>query len=296
MEKKTLTRQASHAGSWYTDDSEDLRNFLSTCLASAEAKFTGPGLIKLIIGPHAGYSFSAKTAAWAYKNVDPSKYKRVILLGPSHHSPIDCCVLTKCTAYETPLGNIEIDTEGVGKLVKTEGFKYMSLKQDEEEHSLEMHIPFIKLVFGKTPIKLIPIMVGSIDFKKEQKYGKALVDYMKDDETLFIASSDFCHWGMNYDYFYYKKEDGQIFECIEKLDRRGMALIEKNDPEGFHAYFEETENTICGRHPIAIMINAIKEAGWKHETKFVHYSQSDKVKQASEFSVSYAAAYSAKIP
>eukprot|EP01022_Parablepharisma_sp_SALTPOND_P025349 TRINITY_DN58_c0_g1_i1.p1 TRINITY_DN58_c0_g1~~TRINITY_DN58_c0_g1_i1.p1 ORF type:complete len:331 (-),score=35.06 TRINITY_DN58_c0_g1_i1:37-1029(-) len=296
MEKKGLSRKASHAGSWYTDDSEDLRELLAVALSAAEKKSPATGLVKLVIGPHAGYAYSAKTAAWAYKCIDPIKYKRVILLGPSHHAPMNWCALSKCAIYETPLGNIEVDTEGIEKLSKIEGFQLMSLKQDEAEHSLEMHLPFIRHVFGKAPIKLIPIMVGNIGPDKEKYYGEVLAGYMKDDETLFIASSDFCHWGMNFDYFYYKKEDGQIFESIEKLDRRGMEIIEKNDPEGFNKYLEETENTICGRHPISITLNAVKAAGGKYETKFVHYSQSNKVKQMTEFSVSYAAAYSAKLP
>lgn len=296
MEKKGLSRKATHAGSWYSDDSTDLKNEIEESLKAAEKKAATTGFVKLLIGPHAGYSFSLKTAAWAYRNVDPTKYHRVVLLGPSHHMALDYCALSKCAVYETPLGNIDLDVEAAAKLSKIEGFKFMSLKQDESEHSLEMHIPLIRYVFGKTPIKLLPIMVGSLDPAAEEKAGKALAEYMKDDETLLIASSDFCHWGMNYDYMYYKKEDGQIFECIEKLDRRAMALIEATDIDGLHKYFDETENTICGRHPITVMLNAIKAAGCKFETKFVHYSQSNQVKHTHEFSVSYASAYAAKLP
>jgi len=43
-----------------------------------------------------------------------------------------------------------------------------------------------------------------------------------------------------------------------------MDLIEAQDPEGFHHYLEVTENTICGRHPIAVFMNAIKAYGIKN--------------------------------
>ena len=42
------------------------------------------GLLKAIIGPHAGFTYSGPTAAWAYKNIDPLHFDRVVLLGPSH--------------------------------------------------------------------------------------------------------------------------------------------------------------------------------------------------------------------
>lgn len=45
------------------------------------------------------------------------------------------------------------------------------------------------------PFKLVPIMVGSTDPKFEEYFGKYLVKYFDDPNTIFIISSDFCHWG-----------------------------------------------------------------------------------------------------
>eukprot|EP00826_Nyctotherus_ovalis_P043349 TRINITY_DN4555_c0_g2_i3.p1 TRINITY_DN4555_c0_g2~~TRINITY_DN4555_c0_g2_i3.p1 ORF type:complete len:296 (+),score=83.20 TRINITY_DN4555_c0_g2_i3:181-1068(+) len=293
MKAALPSRRATHAGLWYTDDPKELESQLSSLLASAE-EYKGAGLVKYIIGPHAGYAYCAKTAAWAYKCVDPNKYKRVVLLGPSHFVHINCCAVTKCGMYKTPLGGMEVDRETVEKLLKTNGFKTMEVGVDEREHSLEMHMPLLKHVFGERKVLLVPIMVGSISKEQEKEYGEVLAEFMKDDETLFAVSSDFCHWGKRFGYTYYKKEDGEIFESIEKLDRRGMEAIEKNDAKAVEQYFEETNNTICGRHPIAIAIHALQISGGAFETKFVHYSQSSKATSGSDSSVSYASAYSAK--
>jgi len=65
--------------------------------------------LKAIIGPHAGYAYSGPCAAWSYINIDPTKYSRVFLLGPAHHTYTDGCALSKCSVFETPLGDIEID-------------------------------------------------------------------------------------------------------------------------------------------------------------------------------------------
>ena len=34
---------------------------------------------------HAGFSYSGPTAAYAYKQIDPSMVNKVFILGPSHH-------------------------------------------------------------------------------------------------------------------------------------------------------------------------------------------------------------------
>ena len=63
--------------------------------------------------------------------------------------------------YQTPLGDIEIDSDMVSELLASKMFKEMNIKVDEAEHSLEMHLPYIKKVLGEN-IKLIPIMVGNL--------------------------------------------------------------------------------------------------------------------------------------
>ena len=54
-------------------------------------------LLKAVIGPHAGFDYSGATAAWAYKNIDATKYNRVVLLGPSHSLGFQQIGLTACT-------------------------------------------------------------------------------------------------------------------------------------------------------------------------------------------------------
>lgn len=49
---------------------------------------------------------------------------------------------------------------------------------DEKEHSLEMHIPFIKKIFGDHAFKLVPIMVGNLNAKSEQAIGQKLAPYL----------------------------------------------------------------------------------------------------------------------
>jgi len=91
-----------------------------------------------------------------------------------------------------------------------------------------MHLPFIKLyeLVSKVKIKLIPIMVGSTSSKTEELYGKLFAKYFDRDDTVFIISSDFCHWGRNFDYYPYDKSKGEVFQSIEAMDKEGIQLIE----------------------------------------------------------------------
>ena len=137
-------------------------------------------------------------------------------------------------------------------------------------------------------------MVGELSDENYHKYAENLLPYFLDDRTLFVVSSDFCHWGDNFEYqpILNGFKENEIYKSIEKLDRQGMELIEAQDYDGFKAYLKETENTICGRNPIQLLLAIIQLASKSHTigTKFVKYDQSNAVKNKSDMSVSYASA------
>jgi MEMO1 family protein len=96
-----------------------------------------------------------------------------------------------------------------------------------------MHLPYIKKVFGDKEFSLVPLMVGDLPLDKVSDYARALLPLFKDERTLFIVSSDFCHWGSNFDYYYMHPEEPVIHKSIEKLDKAGMAQIEAQSVKQF---------------------------------------------------------------
>lgn len=58
-----------------------------------------------------------------------------------------------------------------------------------------------------------------------------------------------------FNYTRYDKKHGAIYKSIEALDKMGMDIIETGDPDAFKNYLLETDNTICGRHPISVFLN-----------------------------------------
>ena len=75
----------------------------------------------------------------------------------------------------------------------------------------------------------------------EDAFGRVLAPYLDSEENLFVISSDFCHWGSRFSFTWHKPAESggdEIWESVEYLDRKGMALVEAVDGSGFQAYRE----------------------------------------------------------
>ncbi|KAF4541773.1 uncharacterized protein LTHEOB_8354 [Lasiodiplodia theobromae] len=320
-------REASHAGSWYSANKSTLSTQLDEWLDAVPASTPGirPGSqndsinipsagARAIIAPHAGYAYSGPAAAWAYKALDLSQAKRVFLLGPSHHYYLSGCALTQCDAYETPLGNLQIDKATVAELRTKGKFDTMTQDQDEDEHSLEMHLPYIYKVLSRQfsdPSEfppLVPILVGATSAATERQFGQILAPYLADPTTVFIISSDFCHWGARFQYTHYEKAPGEarmlrpserppsnpaIHESIAAVDGYCMDAVETKSHQRFLDILEETGNTVCGRHPIGVAMAAIEALSLdegKGKFRFVRYERSSDCVSPKDSSVSYCSA------
>lgn len=281
-------RATTHAGTWYSNQAGQLQQQLKTWLSEAEA--VEGQHARAIIAPHAGYRYSGHVAAYAYKQIDPTQVRRVFLLGPSHHFYSKHCLLSPADAYATPLGSATIDAEVYAELRATGKFQELKAAADEAEHSLELHLPYIVHMMAGRPFTLVPIVVGAISAESEAAYGRLLAPYLDDSSNLFIVSSDFCHWGKRFSYTFYDPAQGPIHASIERLDRQGMALIEAQDAAGFTAYLKQHGNTICGRHPTALLLHALRHCATKHSVRFTKYDQSHRCTTEQDSSVSYASA------
>lgn len=198
-------------------------------------------------------------------------------------------------------------------------FSDMSRSVDEDEHSIEMHLPYIRKIFDKSDIKIVPILVGSITKEQEAAYGQLLAPFFAREDTFTVISSDFCHWGTRFSYtFYYPSpppatpirlsRNGKIpeslttfpiWQSITALDHEAMSLLSISGSSGplsvhddFAAYLSRTKNTICGRHPVGVLLGAIESFEGREITlRFVRYEQSSHCEDVKDSSVSYASAY-----
>ena len=125
--------------------------------------------------------------------------------------------------FETPLGNLKVDIETTAELARSGMFNYVKRESEENEHSLEMQLPYIKKVFQGHDVSIVPIIVGDLSKESERAYGKLLAPYLTDPKTLFIISSDFCHWGERFNYTPQTTPDKS--DTVKYLDEGGMKEI-----------------------------------------------------------------------
>lgn len=302
MFKKARTaeyvRPASHSGSWYDARKEvleaQLQRFIDAAREEEDTSKQTPKNLQAIIAPHAGLSFSGPTAAYAYSQVSLVNKKRVFVIGPSHHVFTKKMHISQASELETPVGNIKVDAEIRSSLMATGLFETMTAEMDEDEHSIEMHLPYVAHIMNQSTsgdgYSLIPIMIGSVSRKSANAYADELLPYFLDPSNLFIISSDFCHWGNRFRYQPYDSSKGDIHQYIEWMDKEAIALIESHNHDGFVEYLARTDNTICGREAIKLLLTLIGKSPKEYNTKCVHYAQSSAARSMSDSSVSYASA------
>jgi AmmeMemoRadiSam system protein B len=86
-----------------------------------------------------------------------------------------------------------------------------------------------------------------------------------------------------------------IHESISAFDIATMAAIATGKTESFTDTLETTGNTVCGRHPIGVIMAAIektgKQAGEKGKFHFIRYERSADITDVYDSSVSYVSAF-----
>lgn len=157
-------RPAAVAGRFYSADANQLHQNVTDLLSqhNNETRLDGNQALSGLIVPHAGLVFSGSTAANAYRLLREMKnrFKRVLLVGPSHRVAFYGCALPKHRYFSTPLGNIRLDTGAIEQLVDVSNVHYND-HAHAEEHSLEVQLPFLQLCLND--FELIPLLTGSIE-------------------------------------------------------------------------------------------------------------------------------------
>lgn len=269
-------RTAIVAGQFYSGEFKELENQIKE---SFENKL-GPGAlpvkrtdkeIKGIISAHAGYMFSGPAMAWGYKEIAESKFPDTyIILGLDHTGMGETCISDM--DWETPLGIVKVNKE-LAKLLEKNGLN-VNNEAHGMEHSIEVQLPFLQFASKDyiKALKIVPIMIANFNYKEiAEKINNAIKEYKKD--VCFIASSDFTHFGMAYGFMPFTKD---VKENLKKLDTGAIKFIQNLDPEGFLNYCEETRATICGKYPIAVLLQVLKDKAKKVQL-LQYYSSGDVV-------------------
>ena len=234
------TRPAAVAGMFYPGDQVTLARELLGMLDETREAPLAPGFPKALIVPHAGYIYSGPVAAHAYSLLRPAMgiVKRVVLLGPCHRVAVRGLALPEATAFQTPLGPVEIDQAAVAEL---KGLPQVAVNAatHAHEHSLEVQLPFLQQVLKG--FKLVPLVVGQAT---RGEVAAVLDRLWGGPETLVVISSDLSHY--------------HPYDTARAIDRKTVQAI-----VGFRTDIDHVQ--ACGATPMIGFLETAKRRGMTPE-------------------------------
>ncbi len=238
-------RPPAVASMFYPGGTAELRKEVQKYLRNADTEEDFPKLkksetaeLRTLIVPHAGYMYSGKIAASAYRLLEQNQFKRVLLLGPAHRVWLQGAAFPEMDAFETPLGEITLDKELIEKILAEFSWISVSDKAHAEEHCLEVQLPFLQETLGE--FKLLPLVVGDA---KTELLAALIQQFSKDHETLIVISTDLSHF---HDYETAREIDGRTANAIELLEQNRIS----------------TEDA-CGAYPLRGALLAASQNQWK---------------------------------
>lgn len=250
INKPMHTRPCAVAGKFYPSDPVALRRDLETYLGASWRQWADTGAaaarpIRAIIAPHAGYIYSAPVAASAYRSVLTMKgvVRRVVLIGPSHYVPFTGLACSSAGAFETPFGDVPVDTGAVKQLTESK----RAVLNDEAhapEHGLEVHLPFLVHVLDNSVegagagFTIVPMLFGDVGYGHT---ADALMPFFEDPATLVVVSSDLSHY--------------QDYETATGLDRQTADAIVGGRIDAV------TSDRACGHTAIRAVLRCAESLG-----------------------------------
>ena len=239
-----VVREPAAAGSFYPGDEGPLNAIVESLIASVRPQPV-EGLPRVLIVPHAGYTYSGQTAAYAYKTVKGQEYDTVVLVGPSHHVHLEGVALYAGDFWRTPLGEVPLDKDVASKILDSDPRAAESPSAHAEEHSLEVQLPFLQKVLKN--FKIVPVLISSTSAADAVALSESIVSAASGKRLLVLASSDLYH-GYSYE------------ECVSKTKTAVKAIID-GDPQKLEQSFRSGESSACGEGAILTGLSVARSLG-----------------------------------
>ncbi len=250
-----LIRESPIAGTWYPGHRDDLDGLVAKYLAEAPAVVVDGELVGLV-APHAGYIYSGAVAAHAYRLLAKRRYDVVAVISPSHRYYAGNLLVSRKSYYRTPLGLVEVAHDLVRQIGTQER---LDAVEHDEEHSLEIQLPFLQHQLGR--FRLLPIMMEDQSLALASRLGTALAEVLAGQNALLVASTDLSHF--------------HTYDQAVTLDRRTLADVERFDPEGLDHDVTSGAAEACGHGAVAAVLVAARAAGADRVTVLKYANSGD---------------------
>ncbi len=270
------THTSPYVGTWYPEQAAGLNRLLDERFVESAAR-TLPlsGALGFVV-PHAAPQWSGTVAAAAYRAIERQKPERVIVLAFPHRGGLHGVAAPDLSSIRTPLGDLAIDP--LGFPVVPEGRLC--------DHSLEIQIPFLQ---RSAPAAAVTgLYVGPMTSEERASAADRLAAAWSPG-TVFLASSDFTHYGREFGYLPFPP-DHQVESRLRELDFDCIRASGSLDSALFLETISARRATVCGVDPIALLLDVIHRlTSGRAFQSVLDYQTSGAIGNDFRHSVSYAA-------
>ncbi len=243
MQSPTVRRPAV-SGRFYPGKPEVLTQQLDLYLAAPPGAEKVESAIGCLV-PHAGYMYSGKVAGSVFQRL-PARASYIILC-PNHTGRGAPLAIMAKGEWQTPLGNIAIDTELATSLQNSCRLIMEDSKAHEGEHAIEVELPFLQRSVGD--FAFVPVAIGVSRYAALEALGHGMAKAIKASSSpvMIVASSDMNH---------YEPDD-----ITRVKDRKAINQILALDPAKLYEVVREEDISMCGYGPAVAMLTALKDLG-----------------------------------
>lgn len=181
-------RQPAVAGLFYPSNADQLKDQVLHFVRTA-APHPNHAILRALIVPHAGYTYSGSVAGAAYHRLQQSSksIRRILLLGPSHYSCFDGLAVSTAHVFRSPLGDVTVDRSAVAQTLEFPQV-HMIEHAHSHEHCLEVQLPFLQCVLDSFTI--VPLLVGVATAASVA----AVIQALWSKDSLVLLSTDLSHY------------------------------------------------------------------------------------------------------
>jgi AmmeMemoRadiSam system protein B len=250
-------RTPAVAGRFYPAKPEALARQLDQFLAADPAAPEKTAAALGCMVPHAGYMYSGHVAGAVFQRL-PARPTYIILC-PNHTGRGAPLAIMSKGEWLTPLGAIPIDSDLALSLRQSCRLLMEDAKAHQDEHAIEVELPFLQRSAGA--FTFVPIAIGVSRYAALEALGKGMAEALKTaaGSVLIVASSDMNH---------YEPDD-----VTRVKDRKAIDQILALDPVGLYEVIRREDISMCGYGPAVAMLTATKELGATH-AELIRYATS----------------------
>ena len=248
-----MKREPAVAGYFYPRSAKELTAMIKSYLPEDTSRRKAKG----ILAPHAGYIYSGSTAGKVYASTELTD--TIIILCPNHTGRGESIALMDKGTWITPIGEVSINTALAHFMLQNNADIRIDKKAHQDEHSLEVQLPFIQ--FLKKEFSIVPICIRAHQFEKMEQLGLSIAKAINDlqSDVLVIASSDMTHY--------------EPAKVAERKDRLAIEQMLKLNAKGLYDTIMEYNISMCGFLPATALLIAMKKLN-ASKAELVDYSNS----------------------